>query len=114
MRGLAERSGRFRDDARVITEQAVLDVKPGREAEFEVAFTAAKGIIAASPGFISLQLLRCLETPHRYLLLVVWQQLEDHTEGFRKSAGYEDWKRLLHHFYDPFPAVEHYGPITNA
>jgi len=98
----------------VITEQAVLDVKPGREAEFEAAFASAKAIIASSPGFTSLNLLRCIETPSRYLLLVEWETLADHTEGFRKSAGYEDWKALLHHFYAPFPAVEHYSVVTTA
>ena len=98
----------------MITEQAVLDVKPGREAEFEAAFATAKAIIGSRPGFASLQLLRCIEAPSRYLLLVEWETLEDHTEGFRKSAGYEDWKALLHHFYDPFPAVEHYRVVTTA
>ena len=98
----------------VITEQAALDVIPGREAEFEEAFATAKAIIAASPGFVSLRLLRCIETPNRYLLLVEWDTLEDHTDGFRGSAGYEEWKRLLHHFYDPFPTVEHYSAISTA
>ena len=98
----------------VITEQAALDVIPGREAEFEAAFATAKAIIAASPGFVSLRLLRCIETPNRYLLLVEWETLEDHTDGFRGSAGYEEWKRLLHHFYDPFPTVEHYSAIATA
>ena len=98
----------------VITEQAALDVIPGREAEFEEAFATAKAIIAASPGFVSLRLLRCIETPNRFLLLVEWGTLEDHTDGFRGSAGYEEWKRLLHHFYDPFPTVEHYSAISTA
>ena len=98
----------------MITEQAVLDVQPGREAEFEAAFGTAKAIIAASPGFSSLRLLRCLETPSRYLLLVEWETLEDHTEGFRGSAGYENWKALLHHFYDPFPTVEHFNVVATA
>ena len=66
------------------------------------------------PGFESLQLLRCLERPNRYLLLVEWARLEDHTLGFRGSSEYEEWKRLLHHFYDPFPTVEHFAPVTGA
>jgi heme-degrading monooxygenase HmoA len=98
----------------VITEQAVLDIKSGREAEFEAAFGTAKEIIAASQGFASLQLLRCIETPGRYLLLVEWETLEDHTEGFRESAGYEQWRTLLHDFYDPFPRVEHYSVETTG
>jgi heme-degrading monooxygenase HmoA len=98
----------------VITEQAVLDVKPGRESEFEVAFAEAKAIIASMRGFESLLLHRCIEKPNRYLLLVSWERLEDHTEGFRRSADYDEWKRLLHHFYDPFPTVEHFSVVARA
>ena len=95
----------------VITEQAVLDIRPGREEDFEAAFATAKPIIAASPGFASVQLLRCIETPHRYLLLVEWETLEDHTVGFRGSAEYDEWRRLLHDFYEPFPVVEHFDQV---
>jgi heme-degrading monooxygenase HmoA len=95
----------------VILEVAHLDVIPGREAEFEAAFAQAERIIAAVPGYIEHSLQRCVEDPSRYLLLVRWQRLEDHTETFRQSAGYQTWKALLHHFYDPFPVVEHYAPI---
>jgi len=42
------------------------------------------------------------------VLLVQWKRLEDHTIGFRQSPEYQRWKALLHHFYDPFPTVEHY------
>jgi heme-degrading monooxygenase HmoA len=98
----------------MITEQAVLDVKPGREDEFEAAFAEAQSIIASMPGFDWLQLHRCVEQPSRYLLLVSWQRLEDHTEGFRESPQYEEWKRLLHHFYGPFPTVEHYSLVARS
>ncbi len=96
----------------MILECAVLDVKPGQAAEFEAAFARAQAIISASPGYLSHELQRCLEKPNRYLLLVRWRRLEDHTEGFRKSAPYQEWKRLLHHFYDPFPAVDHYERVA--
>jgi heme-degrading monooxygenase HmoA len=95
----------------MILEVAVLDVRPGSEVAFEAAFAKARGIIASMPGCRSNQLKRCLESPHRYLLLVEWERLEDHTEGFRKSPQYQDWKKLLHHFYDPFPVVEHYEAV---
>jgi heme-degrading monooxygenase HmoA len=62
-------------------------------------------------GYVSHDLKRCIEKPSRYILLVNWQRLEDHTEGFRKSPRYRDWKALLHHFYDPFPEVEHYDDV---
>jgi len=95
----------------MILESAVLDVKPGREAEFEAAFAQAKAIIASMKGFKGLELQHCLENRSRYLLLVRWATLEDHTVGFRTSAEYQRWKALLHHFYDPFPTVEHYEKV---
>jgi len=92
----------------MILESALLDVKPGQEAAFEAAMKEARPLIAATPGFRSIAVQRCLETPNRYLLLVEWETLEDHTVGFRQSARYEKWRALLHHFYDPFPRVEHF------
>jgi len=98
----------------MILEAAVLNVRDGESADFEVAFDEAKAIIAASPGFDSLRLLRCLETTHRYLLLVEWASLEDHVVGFRESEPFQEWRRLLHHFYEPFPVVEHYEPLVEV
>jgi heme-degrading monooxygenase HmoA len=95
----------------VILEVAVLDVKPGQEADFEAAFGNAQQIIASMPGYVSHQLQRCLESPYRYLLLVNWETLEHHTVGFRGSEQYQQWRQLLHHFYDPFPEVEHYSAV---
>jgi heme-degrading monooxygenase HmoA len=96
----------------MVLEQALLDIRPGREPEFETAFAAATSVISAMPGFVSLELHRCIETPSRYALLVRWETLEDHTEGFRGSAEYERWRELLHHFYDPFPTVEHFTRVA--
>jgi heme-degrading monooxygenase HmoA len=98
----------------VILEVAMLDVRAGSEDAFEAAFRQASSIIASMPGFVSLRLQRCIEFPSRYLLLVDWQSLEAHTIGFRGSAQYQDWKRLLHHFYDPFPTVEHYEAVLST
>lgn len=98
----------------MILEHAPLQVKPGRADEFEAAFAQAKKIISAVPGFRTLSLSRCIERPDGYLLLVEWDTLEDHTEGFRGSDEYQEWRRLLHHFYDPFPTVEHYEAVDGA
>jgi len=89
-------------------EVAILEIKPGLTEEFETAFKTVSRIIASMPGYISHELQRCIETPNRYILLVRWQTLEDHTVGFRQSEKYQQWKTLLHHFYDPFPTVKHY------
>jgi heme-degrading monooxygenase HmoA len=95
----------------MILEVAVLNVRTGESGAFERAFAQAQSIISSMPGYISHQLQRCLESPDKYLLLVQWQELEDHTIGFRQSPQYQDWKRLLHHFYEPFPTVEHYETV---
>ena len=95
----------------MILEVAILNVIAGREAQFETAFSNAQSIIASMKGYRSHELRRCLETRNRYILLVHWETLEDHTVGFRGSAGYGEWKRMLHHFYDPFPTVEHYASL---
>lgn len=96
----------------MILEVAILNVKAGQTEAFEAAFRQASPIIAASAGYLGHELQKCLENDHQYILLVRWQTLEDHTVGFRGSPSYQDWKRQLHHFYDPFPTVEHYTRIT--
>lgn len=95
----------------MILEAAHLRVQQGREAEFERTFSQASPLIAATPGYISHQLQRCLEESGYYLLLVQWQTLQAHTEGFRGSDRYAEWKALLHHFYDPFPTVLHFEQV---
>lgn len=97
----------------MILEVAILDVIPKQEKEFEAAFARASGIISSMPGYVSHQLQRCVEKQNRYILLVNWETLEAHTIAFRSTEQYQEWRKLLHHFYDPFPAVEHYQLIQN-
>jgi len=98
----------------VITEHALLPVIPGREDDFERAFAEARAIITSMPGCRSLSLSRSIESPSNYLLLVEWEHLDDHTIGFRQSEKYQKWRTLLHHFYDPFPLVEHYQAVQEG
>ncbi len=92
----------------MILEAALLQVKSSMENEFEKAFEEASTIITTMNGYKSHELQRCLEVKGKYLLLVRWDTLEDHTIGFRQSSEYQRWKKLLHHFYEPFPTVEHF------
>ncbi len=93
----------------MILEHALLDVSASETEAYEAALSQALPLIAASPGFLGLEVRPCLERSGRYLLLVRWQKLEDHTIGFRQSERYQRWRDLLHRFYQPFPVVEHYG-----
>jgi len=93
----------------MILEVAVLNIKTGMNAEFEQNFAQASSIISAMNGYISHELKKCIERKNQYILMVNWETLEDHEIGFRESSEYQDWKRLLHHFYEPFPEVLHYN-----
>jgi heme-degrading monooxygenase HmoA len=93
----------------MIVEHALLQVQPGDEAAFEAAIAEAKSLIAASPGFVGLEVRSAIEKRGTYLLLVCWDSIADHREGFRKSERYEQWRALLHQFYDPMPSVDYFG-----
>jgi heme-degrading monooxygenase HmoA len=95
----------------MVTEHALLSIRPGQEGDFEAAFDKARHLIASAPGFQRLHLLRGRERPGTYLLLVEWERLEDHTVGFRGSPEFQQWRELLHHFYEPAPTVEHFDPL---
>ena len=95
----------------MILEVAILDVKKGQEADFEKSFLTAQRIISSMKGYVSHDLKKCIENDSRYLLLVTWVTIEDHTDGFRGSQEYQEWKALLHHYYAPFPTVEHYQSV---
>jgi heme-degrading monooxygenase HmoA len=95
----------------VITEIALLNIRQGMKEDFIASFQKAQDIISQMKGYISHSLQQCLEEDHKFLLIVKWETLEDHVIGFRQSKEYESWKALLHHFYNPFPVVEHFTSI---
>ena len=92
----------------MILEVATLSIKEGLPEAFETNFQKAEKIISSIEGYVSHELKKCIEQNDKYILLVNWETIEDHEIGFRKSEAYQEWKALLHHFYDPFPIVEHY------
>ena len=96
----------------MILEVAILDVKEELLDEFEPTFKEAGKIISSMKGYISHELKHCVEVNNRYIFLVKWEKLEDHTVGFRESEEYQEWKALLHDFYEPFPVVEHYESVN--
>ncbi|MBD2306095.1 antibiotic biosynthesis monooxygenase [Chroococcidiopsis sp. FACHB-1243] len=95
----------------MILEAVMLNVKSEMESDFEATFIQASRIISSMNGYLSHELHKCIEIKGKYLLLVKWKTLEAHTVEFRKSPEYQQWKKLLHHFYDPFPVVEHFEKI---
>jgi heme-degrading monooxygenase HmoA len=98
----------------MVLEMAILQVLKGEEQNFESDFAVASQFIASIPGYVNHSLRKCIEEENKYLLLVNWEKLEDHTVGFRESDAYLEWKKLLHHYYNPFPVVEHYEMVLES
>ena len=94
----------------MIIEHVHLQIKADQSTGFEQAFQQAKEIIHPMSGLNAVQLIKNTNDEHRYILMIFWDRLEDHTEGFRQSEAYQQWKTLLHPFYDPHPEVEYYQP----
>jgi heme-degrading monooxygenase HmoA len=98
----------------MVLEAVMLSVRAGSGRDYEAAFRGVESIIASMPGYLAHELHRCVEVPDRFLLLVRWRSIDDHERGFRGSPGYQEWKRALHHFYDPFPTVQHFELVTGS
>ncbi len=92
----------------MILERAILAVTPGSEPDFEAAMNEAKEVIAQAAGFRSLRLQRGIERPSSYLLLVEWDSLEHHMQGFRESERFVRWRELIGPYFASAPEVEHY------
>jgi heme-degrading monooxygenase HmoA len=95
----------------MILEAVFLFIKPELASQFEADFANASKFISSIDGYLGHRLEKCIEVENKYLLLVDWNTLEDHTEGFRNSKAYLEWKNMLHHYYEPFPFVEHFETI---
>ena len=98
----------------VILEVAPLRIRAGQAQAFENSFREAQRIISSMPGYVSHELQRCLERTDEYILLVRWESVDAHETGFRGSPQYQEWKALLHHFYDPFPTVLHFEAVPGT
>lgn len=96
----------------MVLERAQFRIVPGREQEFEDAFAQAKLLLAGAEGFVSATLSRGVESPSTFLLLAEWETLEAHTEGFRGSPAFGEWRGLIGHLFDGAPDVEHFTQVA--
>ena len=93
----------------MILEVADIRITPGRQADFaRAAHRGIQTVIAKAKGFLGYQVRHSVETPDRYLLLLEWETLEDHTVGFRGSAAYAQWRSIVVDFFAAPPFVEHF------
>ena len=94
----------------MIIEQALLNVKAGQSERFARAMAQARQFIAVQPGFLSIEVRPSIDMADQYLLLISWEDVESHRDGFRNSPEYKSWSVLLHDFYDPMPSIRYFGP----
>jgi heme-degrading monooxygenase HmoA len=96
----------------MILEVATLTIKSGQESAFEAAFRDASRYIAAAKGYASHELHRCIEQPGKYVLLVRWSTVEDHTVGFKGSADSQAYRSLVYPFYEAPSQAEHFEFVS--
>jgi heme-degrading monooxygenase HmoA len=98
----------------MILEIADIRIDPSQQTEFEKRVNyALSHIFAKAQGFRGHQFRRCIETAGRYVLLLEWATLEDHTIAFRGSPQYVEWRALVGDFFVSAPHVEHFE-LVNA
>ncbi|OHV39567.1 MULTISPECIES: antibiotic biosynthesis monooxygenase family protein [Pseudofrankia] len=94
-----------------VTEIARFNVKPGTESDFIAAYHTVRHEIATSPGCRSMRMSRGVESPSSFVLIVEWDSLEAHTEGFRGSDGYGRWRAAISPYFAGTPTVEHVAGV---
>ena len=99
----------------MILEIADIRIKPGTRAQFEAAIEqGVKNVISKAKGFKGYKINKGVESPERYLLMIFWQTLENHTEDFRGSPAFQEWRALVGPYFAAPPAVEHFTLLSKS
>jgi heme-degrading monooxygenase HmoA len=91
----------------MVLEIAEFAIQPGREDEFAAAYHEALPYAAATEGFRSARMVRGIEEPSTFVLLIEWDSVEAHTKGFRESDRYPRWRALIGPYFAADPRVRH-------
>lgn len=96
----------------MILEVATVDIRKGTNEKFEEALEKAQHVISKSKGYVDHQFQKCIEQENRYMFLIRWKTLEDHTKGFRESELFKEWRALIGQYFENPPLVQHFNSIT--
>lgn len=96
----------------MVLEIADITVHPGSEDDFVAAYREAAMLLSSAPGCRSVRLTRGIESPARFVLIVEWDSVEAHTEGFRESADFGRWRELVGPYFAGTPRVEHFTDLS--
>lgn len=96
----------------MILEVAILKIKPDTMQDFEAVFPKAAAIVASIPGYISHEMVRCVETKGKYHFLIRWENIDAHLVNFRQSPKFQDFRALVGPFFAQPPVAEHFERVT--
>ena len=99
----------------MILEVADIRIPPGKNAEFDAAIERGlETVVARAEGYRRAQVVKGIESPERYLLMIWWETLENHTVDFRGGPLFAEWRAIVGPFFASPPSVEHYTVVTEA
>ena len=99
----------------MILELADITIRPGEQAAFDTAIAhGVRSVISKAAGFRRASVQMGIESPERYLLLIEWETLENHTVDFRGSAAFAEWRAIVGPFFAQPPRVEHFTIVAAA
>jgi len=99
----------------MILELADIRIQPGKQAQFDAAIKqGVETVISKAKGFRGYKINKGIETPERYVLMIFWDTVENHTVDFRGSPAFQDWRALVGPFFAAPPSVEHFDLLANS
>ena len=99
----------------MILELADIRIQPGQQAEFDEAIQRGLATVASqAKGFRGFEVHKGIESPERYLLMIYWDTLEDHTVGFRQGPLFPQWRAIVGPFFAMPPQVEHFELLAKS
>lgn len=93
----------------MVLEVADIDIVPGSEEQFLAAYRGVRDVLAGTPGCRSVRMTRGVETPHRFVLLVEWDDVDAHNDNFRGTDRFTTWRAAIGPFFAHPPRVEHFA-----
>jgi heme-degrading monooxygenase HmoA len=99
----------------MILELADIRIQPGKQAEFDAAIQrGVEQVISRAKGFQGYKVNKGIESPDRYVLMIFWDTLENHTIDFRQSPAFQEWRAIVGPYFAAPPAVEHFTLLTKS
>jgi heme-degrading monooxygenase HmoA len=99
----------------MIMEHADIRIQPGRQAEFDAAIKkGVETVIAKAKGYKGHRVVKGIESPERYVLMIFWETLENHTVDFRGSPAFQEWRAIVGPFFAGAPTVEHFDLLLES